>query len=138
MPAAQAQDYFADVDPQWGYGRAVEWRFVSGGFTTMGPALVWARPSMPLVAGELATGLQRTLIVADSANGLSAELPMRDWLFIPPSLSVTVYREPTGDWLLLNAHTVIDGRGIGLSQATLSDELGEFGVASQPLLVQRR
>ena len=138
LPAAQNQDYFADVDPQWGYGRAIEWRFVSGGFNTMGPALVWARPMLPLVADEPTTGLQRALIVADSANGLSAELPLREWLFIPPSLTVTVYREPSGDWLLMNACTVIDPRGSGLSQATLSDRLGEFGVASQPLLVQRR
>ena len=43
---------------------------------------------MPLVAGEEPTGLQRVLAVADSANGVSAVLPLGDWLFINPELTV--------------------------------------------------
>jgi hypothetical protein len=138
LPAAQPQGYFTGVHADWGYGKAIEWRFQSGGFNELGPAQVWARPRLPLVAGEGSTGLQRTLIVADSTNGLSAELDLQKWLFIPPSLGLTLYREPDDEWLLLDARTRIDPRGIGMAQATLSDRDGEFGVATQPLLVQRR
>ena len=138
LPGPQPQSFFTVVDPDWGYGRAIEWRFVSGGFNELGPVLVWARPTMPLVAGEPVSGLQRALILADSANGLSAELSLTEWLFIPPALTVTVYREPQGEWLLLDARTRIDSRGSGMAHATLFDQQGEFGVATQPLLVQRR
>lgn len=138
VPEPHAQDYFDDVDPEWGYGRAIEWRFLRGGFRVGGPAQVWARPLIPLVAGEQPSGLQRALIVADSANGLSAELNLREWLFIPPALAVTVFREPASDWLMLDARTMIDPRGMGIAHATLFDETGEFGVATHPLLVQRR
>ncbi|MGI8668135.1 MAG: thioesterase family protein [Jatrophihabitans sp.] len=137
-PGPQPQQYFPGLDPQWGYGRAIEWRFVRGGFQQLGPVAVWARPLLPLVAGEVATGLQRSLIVADSANGLSAELDLAEWLFIPPTLGLTLYREHRSEWLLLQASTVIDPRGTGMAHATLSDEFGEYAVATQPLLVQRR
>ncbi len=138
LPAAQPQRYFVGVDPSWGYGRAIEWRFVQGGYDEPGPVSVWARPRVPLVADEPSSALQRALIIADSANGLSAELDFADWLFVPPTLGVTVYREPLGEWVLLTASSVIDPRGTGMAHASLSDESGEFGVATQPLLVQRR
>jgi Thioesterase-like superfamily len=138
LPDAQPQNFFTGVDPDWGYGSAIEWRFASGSFNDLGPALVWARPMLPLVAGEQSGGLQRALIVADSANGLSAELDLAEWLFIPPGLSLTLYREPRDEWLLLDARTMIDSRGSGMTHATLFDQHGEFGVATQPLLVQRR
>jgi hypothetical protein len=138
LPGAQPQRYFVGVDPSWGYGHAIEWRFVRGGYDEPGPVSVWARPRLPLVAGEPITALQRALIIADSANGLSAELDFADWLFVPPTLNVTVYREPRGEWILLTASSVIDPRGTGMAHAGLSDASGEFGVATQPLLVQRR
>lgn len=138
LPDAQPQTFFTGVNPDWGYGSAIEWRFASGGFNDLGPAMVWARPMLPLVAGEQSSGLQRALTIADSANGLSAELDLAEWLFIPPGLSLTLYREPRDEWLLLDARTRIDSRGSGMTQATLFDQHGEFGVATQPLLVQRR
>ena len=65
----QPQRYLAGIDPRWGYGRAIEWRPAEGGFESLGPARVWARPLLPLVQGEQPTGLQRTLLVTDSING---------------------------------------------------------------------
>ncbi len=138
LPDPQPQRYFASVAPDWGYGRAIEWRFVGGHYTELGPARVWARPRLPLVHGETTSGLQRALIIADSANGLSSVLSLDEWLFVPPTLSLTLYREPVGDWILVDAETVIDSRGTGMAQAAVSDRDGAFGVATQPLLVQRR
>jgi len=138
LPEPQHQAFFPGVDLQWGYGRAIEWRFVSGSFQDNGPAVVWARPMLPLVAGEVSTGLQRALIVADSTNGLSSELDLTKWLFIPPTLTLTLYREPEGEWLLLDAATRIDTRGTGMAHAILFDRFSEFGVATQALLVQPR
>jgi acyl-CoA thioesterase len=53
-------------------------------------------------------------------------------------LGLTVYREPEDEWLMLDARTRIDARGSGMAHATLFDRRGEFGIATQPLLVQRR
>lgn len=137
-PAAQPQSYFPGLD-DWGYGRAIEWRFVSGGYTRPGPTQVWARPRIPLVAGEGMSPLARVLVVADSANGLSADhLPLAQWLFIPPALTVTLNRLPSGDWVFLDARSSRSPDGIGLATADLGDDDGLLGVAAQPLLIAAR
>jgi hypothetical protein len=138
VPAPQPQRYLHTADPDWGYGRAIDWRFVEGGFTELGPARVWTRVKVPLVEGESSSGLQRMLVVADSVNGLSAVLDPADWLFVPPGLTVHARRVDAGEWLFIDATTVIDSSGVGLAQATMSDGRGQLGSVTQPLMVQRR
>jgi hypothetical protein len=123
--------------PRFGYGEAFEWRYVYGG-TVHGPAAVWVRPRVTLVAGAPMTPVERALAIVDSANGISRELPMDEWLFAPPSLSVALERYPSGEWTLLEARTTLGHDGIGVTAARLADETGVFAVASQALLVERR
>ena len=78
------------------------------------------------------------LVVADSANGLSGELPLAEWLFIPPTLSVTVLRAPEDEWLFFDTHSTIGPHGRGLAQATLADRHGLVATVAQPLLVAPR
>lgn len=138
IPEFQEQRYFPGVSPDWGYGRSIEWRFASGALDEQGPANVWARPRIPLVAGEETSPTQNAAIVADSANGVSGELPLADWLFIPPTLTVTFGREPEGGWVNLDVRTIISGDGTGIATGDLSDVSGFVGRIAQPLLVSRR
>lgn len=138
LPAEQTQHTLTGVDPSWGYGRAMEWRFVAGGYGTLGPALVWGRPRVPLVAGETTSHTSRLLTMADSANGLSVELPMTEWLSIPSTLTATIQRTPEDEWMLLDARTSIGPDGIGLTRAQVYDPHGFSAEIAQPLLVARR
>lgn len=135
LPAEQEQHYFTGLNPDWGYGRATEWRFASGNFAEAGAAVVWARPRLPLIAGRELTGQDRAVIVADSANGISNELPIGKWLFIPPTMTYTSLRQPSGEWVMLDARTTIAPDGGGLTQAVLGDTDGICGTVAQPLLV---
>lgn len=137
-PDPQPQSYFeGNVD--WGYGRSIEWRAISGGFEEMsGTADVWTRVQIPLVQGRPLDGLNRLLIVADSANGLSAPLNLQDWWFIPPGVTVHVHRLPVGDWVRLRARSDPGQDGIGLTEGTLADRTGRCGSVTQPLLVAPR
>src|SRR5665213_1208524 len=78
----------AEEPPGWlksfGYAQASEWRNVYGAGVP-GPAAIWARPRVPLIAGEPHHPIDSAILVADSANGVSGELPMGEWLFVPPS-----------------------------------------------------
>jgi hypothetical protein len=134
MPDAQAP-------PSWlskfGYGDAFEWRYVYGG-AAPGPASVWTRPRVPLIAGENPQPFDRVIAVADSANGISGELPMGAWLFVPPSLSLALQRHPHGEWTLLEARTTLGTDGIGMTSLRLADADGYLGVGHQPLLIERR
>lgn len=135
LPAEQDQRYFKGVDPSWGYGRSVEWRYVTGAFDEPGPATVWTRVRPEIVAGEEPSGLQRLMVVADSTNGVSGPIHVDGWLFIPPGLTVTAMREPVGEWIYLDAQTQTDHDGIGIAHATLMDADGFLGYATQPLLI---
>ena len=128
-------------DPQgWvqGYLQAMEWRWVTGFFAEPGPATVWGRMRHPLVDGEEPTPLQRALVIADSGNGISAELDPRQWWFINPELSLHLHREPVGEWVCLDAQTHVSDGGVGLATSVLSDVHGPIGVGAQSLLVGPR
>ena len=138
LPGPQDQRFF-DGDEQWGYGKATEWRIVSGGYaSSSGVADVWTRVRIPLIAGRPLTGLNRFAIVADSANGLSAPLSFTDWLFIPPGVTMHLHRYPVGDWVRLTAASDAGQDGIGLTEGTMSDAAGRCGTVTQPLLVAPR
>ncbi len=122
----------------WGYGEAIAWHFVSGGYGSPGPAEVWTRLRLPLVAGEALRPLERALVVADSANGISAERSLEEWISVPPRLTVTFLRYPAGEWIFLQARSTLAGDGIGACAFTLADANGAFAYGAQPLLVDRR
>ena len=121
-----------------GYLSAIEWRPVHGHFTEPGPATVWARMRYPLVPGEETGPLERVLAIADSGNGVSSELDLRQWRFINPELTVHLHREAVGEWICLDARTVISTGGAGLATSVLSDADGPVGVGAQSLLIGPR
>lgn len=125
-----------EADGEWFHTRAAEARFVDGDFYEPGPATVWMRLTMPLVAGEEPTPLQRVAAVADFGNGLSRVLPW-GWLFINADLTVHLNRYPADEWVCLRSRTDIDDFGVGLAQSELFDRRGAIGHALQGLLVER-
>jgi hypothetical protein len=134
----EVSSHFLPHLPDWGFGQALDWRYTAGSADQQGPADVWTRVLVPLIAGQELTGLDRTLVAADAANGISAELPISTWLSIPPGMTTHLTREPDGEWVHLSARSSIAADGIGLCLGTLSDAAGEIGQVSQPLLVRER
>jgi hypothetical protein len=128
------------TDPVWrgGYLDAVEWRFVSGTFERTGPATVWARQRVPLVAGEEPSPLQRLALIADSGNGISRVLEVGSWWFINTELTLHLHRAPAGAWMCLRARTVLGESGMGLAETLLYDERGPLGRGAQALMVGPR
>jgi hypothetical protein len=126
--------------PEWraGYLDAIEWRFAQGHFEEPGPAVVWARQRVPLVAGEEPTGLQRLLVLADSGNGLSNLLDITRWWFVNTELTVHLHRQPAGEWLCVQAASTLGDTGIGLAETELYDESGRVGRGAQALMVGPR
>jgi Acyl-CoA thioesterase C-terminal domain/Acyl-CoA thioesterase N-terminal domain len=121
-----------------GYLSAIEWRPARGHFGELGPATVWARMRYPLVPDEETGPLERVLAIADSGNGASGELDLRQWHFINPELTVHLHREASGEWICLDARTVISTGGAGLATSILSDLDGQVGVGAQSLLIAPR
>jgi hypothetical protein len=82
--------------------------------------------------------MSRTLLMADSGSGVGAALPAAEFIFINVDLTVTLTRDPVGDWLLLEAATSVGSSGTGLAMTRLCDRQGAFGRALQTLLVAPR
>ncbi|MFI6044954.1 thioesterase family protein [Nocardia sp. NPDC051321] len=121
-----------------GFHTGVEYRFVSGAFQTPGPAVCWIRLRYPIVAGTPISPLQRTLAAADFGNGVSSVLPWGRYFFINTDLTVTLHREPVGEWICLDATTYPDRSGIGLADSHLFDQQGPIGRGTQTLLLGTR
>ncbi len=120
------------------YHRALEWRFLHGAFDALGPAACWTRLRIPLVLGEEPSPLQRLLVMADAASGISATLPWDRWTFVNVDLGVHLERPPEGEWMAMAATTRPGPAGAGQCVAVLSDARGRVGVSTQALLLSPR
>jgi hypothetical protein len=137
-PEQGAEVEFFPTGQERGYHTAMECRFLEGGFVEAGPAKVWMRMRVPLVAGEEPTPLQRTLVAADVGNGVSAVLDYRRYLFINVDLTVHLERMPVGEWVCVDAQTLPQPNGVGTAESVLSDASGRCGRALQTLLISER
>jgi hypothetical protein len=118
------------------HNAGTEIRFVRGAFREPGPATVWIRLRHAVVEGEWPSPLQRVATAADFGNGVSAVLDFTRWVFVNPDLTVYLNRLPAGEWVCLEAHTDVEGRGVGMAHSRLHDELGPIGRSVQSLLVE--
>lgn len=116
----------------------IEMRIARGSFRLPGPAAVWYRADRPMVEGAPLSPLMRAAIAADFCNGTSAVLGFKEWTFINGDLTLSLAREPVGEWILLDAETWAGPDSIGLAAARLADRDGYFGRAVQSILFEKR
>jgi hypothetical protein len=122
---------------QVGYADLVENRVASGDFFRARCA-AWFRLQRPLVAGETPSGYQRVAVAADSGNGISAVLDLAQFSFVNSDLSIHLLRQPVGEWICVDARTLLAPNGCGLAESQLFDEVGLIGRAAQSLVVRAR
>jgi hypothetical protein len=120
-----------------GYQTAMETRLARGTWGK-GAVAAWMRPRVALVEGEAPSALQRLLIAADSASGVAVVVDPALHTFVNADLTVSVHRRPEGDWVCLDAATVAEAHGVGLTRARLWDTRGPVGVSLQTCLAEQR
>ncbi|HEY2635752.1 MAG TPA: thioesterase family protein [Solirubrobacteraceae bacterium] len=115
----------------------VEARWVTGDWG-LGPAQVWMRLLVPVVAEEETTPLQRAMALGDFGNGLSSVVSWDTHVFVNTELSVFLERPAQGEWLGHDAVSRVAPTGAGVAESVLFDEHGRIGRAMQALYVDRR
>jgi hypothetical protein len=115
----------------------ISMRVAKGSFRLSGPAAVWYRAERPIVEGAALSPLMRAAIAADFCNGTSSVLDFKEWTFINGDLTLSLAREPVGDWILLDAETWAGPDSLGLAAARLADRDGYFGRAVQSVLFEK-
>ncbi|HYC63968.1 MAG TPA: thioesterase family protein [Reyranellaceae bacterium] len=118
--------------------RGLDISVVRGSMGAPGPAAVWFRARQPIVGGAAISPAMRAAIAADFCNGVSSVLSPRLWTFINGDLTVSLGREPKGDWILLDAETWIGPDSVGIAAGRLADTSGYFGRAVQSIIFEKR
>jgi hypothetical protein len=126
------------VEGRVGITDAVELRAAAGSALERGPATYWFRVHAPLVDDEPVTPLTRLLVAADFGNGIASVTDIATHVFINPDLTVHVHRLPEGEWVANQAVTHMAPGGAARADATLLDQRGEVGRATQSLYVAAR
>jgi hypothetical protein len=117
------------------FGDLIETRVVSGTNGEPGPGVIWTRFNADIVAGAPIRGMVHAGMLSDFGNGVSNVLQRGHWSFANVDISLHLARRPTGDWLLIDAQTMLHGRGVGLVNSVLADQDGPFGRAHQTLFI---
>jgi hypothetical protein len=120
-----------------GYQDLIESRVAEGVFFR-GPSAVWFRMRHPLVFGEEPSALQRVAVAADSGNGISGILDFQRYLYVNSDLTINLLRKAEGDWICIDARTLLGPNGGGLAEARIFDAQGLIGRSTQSLAIRLR
>ena len=120
------------------FAEAVDIRFISGAWDELGPATIWTRLTVPVVAGEEASPMQRSAAGADFANGVSRVVDFDTHVFVNPDLTVALSRVPEGEWIGFEMASRLSPSGYGQAECLIFDTEGPVGRAVQSLYVERR
>ena len=133
--AAPIEFHFHDSKPS--YAAGMELRFARGTFGE-GDVMAWMRMRLPLLGDADPSPLERTLIAADSGNGVSQRVSPMEYTFVNADLTVTLHHLAEGEWIGMAARTDFDADGIGVADARLYDAIGPIGRGIQTLLIRKR
>lgn len=135
VDAAEPPTGLPGLAARFPYGDSIEWRAVRGNIDQPGPSVVWARPRTDLLDGRVLSGLQRAVLIGDSASGVSSALDWSVWSFLNIDLDVHLARPVLGEWLHMDAVTQLGPNGSGLARSILADAYGPVGLTAQSLVV---
>ncbi len=137
LPATLSNFTFPFFKSPVGYHTSMEARIARG---TLGasPIAVWMRMKIPLLPDEKPSPFVRVVCAADSGNGVAQVVDIKRFTFVNAELSLSLLRRPKGEWICLDAHTMVTKDGIGLSDTRLWDEKGPIGRGDQALVVRPR
>jgi hypothetical protein len=119
-----------------GFWKTVEVSRADGSWDSPGPASMWLRLVVPIVAGEEPSPFQRVAAAADFGNGVAAAFDRGRYSCINPDLTITLHRLPAGEWVGLDSSTFPELEGYGVAESVLHDERGRIGRSVQTVLIE--
>jgi len=135
-PPGPSEQLGGDWTVGTGFWHAVETSRVLGEWASPGPAGMWLRLAVPIVAGEEPTPFQRVAAAGDFGNGVAAAFDHLRYSCINPDLTITLHRLPTTEWVGLDSATFPERTGMGVAESVLHDEAGRIGRGIQTVLIE--
>ena len=119
---------------QPGFAQSTKVRYPPNETSDPGPTTIWMA-TVPLIEGEEPSPFQRICPLADCGNAFSRNAEPWDIGFVNPDLTIVLDRQPKGAWLGSSSHSRWHDNGTGVAYATLFDQDGDVGTATQTLLI---
>lgn len=104
------------------------------GVTGLGIGQVWMRLPVPVIEGQPCSAMVQAATLADFGNGIAQLRIAADTGTINTDITLYLHREPSGEWLGLDARSCMQDNGNGLVETTLYDEAGPVGRVLQATL----
>lgn len=98
----------------------------------------WFRLLYPMLDSDVLSPTVRAAATADFGSGFSFPLSFRQYLFPNIDMTMSLHREPAGEWIGMSSRTLLGPDGAGVTHSTLLDLQGAFGIAVQTLRVRIR
>lgn len=133
----RAAQFGPTAEPPAFHNASVEHRSPDGVFGVLGPAFDWIRVTRQLLPGVELSPFARVAAAADFGNGVSATLPVGEYVFVNPDLVIVLSRLPVDEWVALDARTRVEENGIAFAESALYDRHGRIGRSVQSLVVDR-
>jgi hypothetical protein len=135
-PPGDAAQFPRMTSGQLGFWNAVEMSPVKGQLFVPGPASVWFRLRVQVIAGEEPSPLQRVAAVADFGNGVGSGIDRERLTFINADLNITLHRLPVTEWVGLDGTMFAEPSGVGVAESVLHDERGRIGRGLQTVILE--
>lgn len=105
--------------------------------TARGGHARWMRLKNRVVAGQPISAAMRAMASSDFSNGFSRSQALVGYGNINPDLTTHLFRQPIGEWILLDAFTTRGDFGRGIADSRLADVHGYFGRTVQSLILSK-
>ena len=121
--------------PRPGFNRdAVETRLVHGSSEEPGPAMIWARLDVDLIAGEEVHPFDKVAALSDLAAAAGWDYGPGGSVFINPDITLQLNQMPVGDWVGFDATNRLGPSNVGFNDAVVYDRSGPIGHVLQSLV----
>ncbi len=118
------------------FASAVDVRYdKEGGIGVGGPTTMGMRTKYPILLGEEPSAFQKIAPLADCGNGISYNDGIDVISFLNTDLTISLHRDPVGDWFGSRSVSHWQPSGIGLADSELFDVDGSVGRATQSLIL---
>ena len=118
-------------------GDGVQVRYPAGESPLPGPTIAWLK-TVPLLSYESPSAFQLICPLADCGNAFGRNADTNEVTFMNTDLTLTLHRDPEGEWLGTHSVGYWEPNGIGLADAQLFDAQGVVGRALQSLILRKR
>ena len=128
----------AELTPDYVIAPTAHINHVVNPVETPGHGVVWMNFHYDLLKNQPISSFVQSCMMADMGHGTARALDFNHWLYINIDINMIYYRQPVGDWILVDARMDGDGVGQGMSYSLFADEKGVFGRGLQTLFIERR